>query len=585
MLFLVETNLKPMDPPSPFRYPPRESLQPLSPHRINTMTSSHTSESDYPDYENRSPTRSPRKIKEMGYTLPASPSLPEINAFQRTHVRANSDVQNLVTRFEHLHVRDREAEKLRRAEIGREEAEQDVKRLREDVRRLKKEGDESRERERKVCKRLEVVMDEFAMFKEAQTSQLSIYEKEVRKVRKEAFKSSSAVLKLQEELKSTRNSLRITQSGLDMEKRRVQQRDQQTFDAQYQLVAIQEQLDKLRTHLHTVEQEREALKTSLKEEEVARIAAQGMIALPLGLHEDDDLSSPQVRRTRSQPLQKRPASSLSDDKENAGVVTKKMVESKVLAEALRWETVRREQAEELADFLRLECHFKCCECRSRRDSVQDCSALREAFSETSRTAEEQSPETHQHLRRSVTLPAADEPAQRTPAPETSPDCPPEDQDMADEALVDDDEDLPTSPSTRPTTPPPLTATTIKVPLAPSSPLTPSVPHPTTPARLPSLRTITTTTTIPMHFTPVAKAPAAPMLSSRGAPDSLPSLTAPRGDEIPPSPDRGRSGSVPAVDREKALAMIAYRRGRAKSIAMGQATPRRIVVDARRDITR
>jgi seryl-tRNA synthetase len=109
--------------------------------------------------------RSP--VKENGFALPGSPSLPEIHAF-RTHTRTNSDVQGLVKRFEVLDVRDRDAEladrtkrheaELRRAQIAREEAESDVKRLREETRRLKREGDDGRDRERKVVKRLEVVM-------------------------------------------------------------------------------------------------------------------------------------------------------------------------------------------------------------------------------------------------------------------------------------------------------------------------------------------------------------------------------------------------------------------------------------------
>lgn len=76
-------------------------------------------------------------------------------------------MQGLVKRFEHLDVRDRDAEsaerrkrqeaELRRAQIAREEAESDVRRLREEVRRLKREADEERERERQVAKRLEAV--------------------------------------------------------------------------------------------------------------------------------------------------------------------------------------------------------------------------------------------------------------------------------------------------------------------------------------------------------------------------------------------------------------------------------------------
>lgn len=126
--------------------------------------------------ENASPKGSPfRKAKQVSEysptkgSLPTSPSLPEFNnhAF-RSHVRTNSDVQGLVKRFEHLDVRDREAEiverskkhelELRRAQIAREEAESDVRRMREEIRRLKREGDEGRDRERKVVKRLEVVM-------------------------------------------------------------------------------------------------------------------------------------------------------------------------------------------------------------------------------------------------------------------------------------------------------------------------------------------------------------------------------------------------------------------------------------------
>ena len=98
-----------------------------------------------------------------------------------------------------------------------------------------------------------------------------MYEKELRRSRKEAYKSSSAVIKLQEELKATRNSLRITQSGLDAEKQKVQRREQDTFNAQYQLAAAQEDLDKLKAQLRIVEEEKVALKQSLKDEEVARV--------------------------------------------------------------------------------------------------------------------------------------------------------------------------------------------------------------------------------------------------------------------------------------------------------------------------
>lgn len=187
-----------MESPSPFKFPTREPapLLPLSPERVNasrpmsavstTATSrsfkqSETESQDVFASPYGSPSRKARAnlfadykpqtatpaSKATGFALPQSPSLPEINAL-RSHVRTNSDVQGLVKRFEHLDVRDRDAEsverrkrheaELRRAQIAREEAESDARRLREEVRRLRRECEDERERERKVGRRLEVVM-------------------------------------------------------------------------------------------------------------------------------------------------------------------------------------------------------------------------------------------------------------------------------------------------------------------------------------------------------------------------------------------------------------------------------------------
>lgn len=440
-----------------------------------------------------------------------------------------------------------------------------------------------------------------------------MYEKELRKARKEAFKTSSAVLKLQEELKSTRNTQRITQSALDMEKRKVAQREQQTFDAQYQLVAVQEELDKMRTQLKVVEEEKDALKTSLREEEVARIAAEGMIALPLGNHGDDDLMSPQVRRRSPHKPSQSP---LSDDKENMGVVTKKMVEAKQLGEELRRERMLRAQAEELAEFLQLECTFKCCGCCTSRaapshhlisdpplaavlESVR--SSMRSALTPptsddgelesehlespvTIKRESSQEPEPRQEEAVGIDIdmeePTTAEPAAADLDRSMTLDHEPRLQERTcEEAVIDGEEPM----APRPTpmehemnpeengelTPHP---TAVKVPLLPSSP---QYPIQTTPHRPVCVRTITTTTTIPMHFTPQK-----PKFETVQDAESIPTTTM--------SP-RDRSGSAPAFDREAALAAIAYRRGRAKSIANGHMTPRKQMMEGvhikeRRDIS-
>jgi len=189
-----ETHSPNMDGPN-FRLPP-QPLQQLSPERVNstylsTTASTVSKQSRYGDTTpDQSPFSSPtRKAKAnlfadydpnrnsptkassimLSGALPQSPSLPEISALRsQGHGRNNSDVQGLVKRFEHLDVRDRDAEsqekikrreaELRRALCAREEAETDAKRLRAEVRRLEKEADEGRERERKVARRVEVVM-------------------------------------------------------------------------------------------------------------------------------------------------------------------------------------------------------------------------------------------------------------------------------------------------------------------------------------------------------------------------------------------------------------------------------------------
>ena len=99
--------------------------------------------------------------------LAQSPSLPHLNRAQHdpflSHSRGNSDVQGKVAQFNNLtkeaaqRRKDNEAA-LKRAVLGREEAEGESRRLREDNRLLRQDVEEGRARERKVGERLEGVM-------------------------------------------------------------------------------------------------------------------------------------------------------------------------------------------------------------------------------------------------------------------------------------------------------------------------------------------------------------------------------------------------------------------------------------------
>ncbi|KAF2769126.1 hypothetical protein EJ03DRAFT_327714 [Teratosphaeria nubilosa] len=647
-----------MEAPPLLRMPgrPQQPLQMLSPERLNaprpvsaasvSSKTSKTIDSDHvfpprgqPSSTHSSPTRRANLFADylpvttqqqesivLGGGLPQSPSMPEFRT-TRGHARTNSDVQGLVKRFEHLDVKDRDAEyserrkkheaELRRAQIAREEAESDVKRFREEVRRLKREGEEGRDRERKLARRVEVVMEEHASAKEQYTSQHAVYDKELRKCRKEAYKSSSMVIKLQEELKATRQSLRITQSGLEVEKQKVQHREHDTFSAQYQLAAVQEELDKMRAHLKIVEDEKDAIKQNLKDEEVARIAAEGKIALPVSQEDDEDLLNSPGKRSPK----KRSPSPLSDDKENLAVTPKKFGEMKRLQQELRREQMRREHAEEMVDFLGMECKFRCCSCQSHSRQRQDhdlaisgeLASRLERIMEGMRmvltpsgglnTADEMQLDAREVKAEPLETDQVDASEREgsvagQSGAQTAADAPTET-----EAVVDDDvsmtmtaEDVPeqhvevpqqTPEEEEPIAPRPTPVQALKqapeesvttIPIQPSSPRTPTQTHQ---AATRSVRTITTTTTIPMHFTPIAKHQ---MLLAHEDPENI-DPTASDGVEL----QRVRSGPPEGFDRAAALAAIEYRRGRAKSIAAGQATPRKQMLEGvglkeRRDIS-
>lgn len=452
--------------------------------------------------------------------------------------------------------------------------------------------------------------------------------KEVRKARKEAFKSSSAVLKLQETLRDTQKRLQVSKIDHATDVQKADRFEQEATDSKCALIALQQDLGKLQEQFKVLEQEKEALKVNLKEEEVARIAAEGQIALPPAQGEDDTLfESPQ----KSLSPKKSQRSPLSDDKENSGVVTKKMVESRRLQEEVDYERRKREAAEDMVEFLRMECAFKCCDCATAAkhgralkvamddivaSSIQrmktdiatiltpptsECGEDRMDIEHEPSAAVEQPAEAapvQEQIQReledvvidhdnnkdeveeddSVTLAAEDTPdnaegevsqaAAPTPAPlEQDEEQMPAQQDTETEDQGDAmDEDHETEETHK----------AVTVPLKDSPPSTPpranashendQCPH--------SVRTITTTTRIPMHFTPVSKPPIVPFSE----------------DEItrPKTSDGAIDDSLP-FDREAALAAIAYRRGRARSMANGTLTPRKQMVEGinarhRRDIS-
>jgi hypothetical protein len=167
---------------------------------------------------------------------------------------------------------------------------------------------------------------------------------------------------MQAKVQSLEKEVRRTRSDLDHKTREAEQYKNQVYSLQVELegnaARLGEELQTLKDVLKTVEGERDALKTSLKEEEVMRIAAEGHIPLPTaGADESDEFGSP-VRSPRKQRNVQRG----DDDKEN--VAPKKVaVELKLLEQELATERRLRERAQDQIDFMKMECQFQCCSCR------------------------------------------------------------------------------------------------------------------------------------------------------------------------------------------------------------------------------
>ncbi|KAK5661316.1 hypothetical protein OQA88_11211 [Cercophora sp. LCS_1] len=282
----------------------------------------------------------------------------------------DSSVHDKINQFNSLAMQSKQLERktadaaLKRAMLGREEAESEMRRYREEARQLRKQVDEGKERERRVGERLETVMENYGRAKETHTHTQALWEKEIRRARKETFKAQSALVKHQEELKSCRAAQKLAEEELEREKERSKAREQEAFTARYSLVGLQEQLDQALERVKMLEQERDAFKTLAKnEDDVARIAAEGKLPLPESSEDETDASPSHNSRARVSSV------TLVDVKTSAS----SEAELDELTRLWQWEKQRADRALELVDFLEAECQLRFCPgakaARSGRTSI------------------------------------------------------------------------------------------------------------------------------------------------------------------------------------------------------------------------
>ncbi|KAL7911156.1 hypothetical protein GGI35DRAFT_446677 [Trichoderma velutinum] len=367
----------------------------------------------------------------------------------------DSTVHDKISQFNNMSMQARQQERksadaaLKRAMLGREEAEAEMRRIKDEARALRQEIEEGKERERRVGERLETVMENYGRAKETHAHTQALWEKEIRRARKENFKAQSTIVKLQEDLKSTRASTQLIEESLQHEKDRnhvreeqnlkaqstiselqedlrsaqamtklveeslqkererslareeqnikaqssisqlqeevkaaqsmtklieeslqnerekSRTREQETFEAKYQASNLQDQLEQAFARIKLVEQERDAYKVAAKNEEVARLAAEGRIPLPAEEEDDEFASPPRKRRIASTIRCKDPRVSLSTMEVVSSAASELEIEQ--LTEQLQWERQRADRAQEMIEFMQAECQMHCCPCsKSKR---------------------------------------------------------------------------------------------------------------------------------------------------------------------------------------------------------------------------
>jgi hypothetical protein len=157
-----------MDPPVKFAASPVTPLFPLSAERVNSKyNGAHPQSPSQPEFGKTSMGIDPFLFNGGGS--------PTSHRHSRNNSASDAVVQGMVARFDSLSIRDHKAASelaVKRADMAREMAElerdksrrelsgreEDYRKLKEESRKMKREMEESKERERKVAKRLDVLM-------------------------------------------------------------------------------------------------------------------------------------------------------------------------------------------------------------------------------------------------------------------------------------------------------------------------------------------------------------------------------------------------------------------------------------------
>jgi hypothetical protein len=268
---------------------------------------------------------------------------------------------------------------LQRAILGREEAESALA-------KVSAQYSEAQSRERRISERLESLLEELQAAKERRAHERTLFEKEIRKARKEAFRAGSTLVKVQEELKQARSEAKVLKDEAQSEREAKEKAKQEAFERAYTLAGLMEEIEVLKGRLRTAEANShadtlEARAQEIRKEDVGRISlAEGDLAFLMtptprrpkrSAEESDD--TPLADRSNPSIAQETPpkrprVSDVTPRNENHDPEVPEVSDEahdkiRKLEYNLKLERRLRTNAEDMIEFLRVECMFRRCTCR------------------------------------------------------------------------------------------------------------------------------------------------------------------------------------------------------------------------------
>ncbi|KAJ5204951.1 uncharacterized protein N7498_005830 [Penicillium cinerascens] len=329
---------------------------------------------------------SPERMNQQ--TIPASPSLPsDLLSLHHKNIKGVSEVQAKVAFLNSLSRQGSPGAggqsaanhaALQRAILGREEAESALNSVQEEL-------SEAQFRERRISERLESLLEELHGTKERQAHERSIFEKEIRKARKEAFRAGSTLVKVQEELKHTKSESKAIKDELAAERESKDKAKQEAFERAYALAGLTEELEVLKGQLRSMQASNHSSTLEMRAHEIRRedfgrlSLTEGDLAFlttprrPKRVAPDSARSSiPEMESAdiaeATPPKRLRLSECTTPVEVEQTTITTSLSHLDAealedLKEELDRERRRRTEAEEMVHFMNIECQFERCSCR------------------------------------------------------------------------------------------------------------------------------------------------------------------------------------------------------------------------------